>query len=83
MNECGPILFSAVAIAFSLAYLPMRGAEGGPSGRPLSEREQAGLHGPVKSFIEEVTLPAWVASDGKEVKGARRARKWITTWRDA
>ncbi len=75
MNECGPVLLSALAIAFSLAYLPMRGAEGGPSGRPLSEREQAGLHGPVKSFIEEVILSAWVASDGKEVKGASAGTK--------
>ncbi len=70
MNDCGPIRLSALVIAFSLAYLPMRGAEGGPSRRPLSEREQSGLRGPVKSLIEEVTLPAWVAPDGKEATGA-------------
>ncbi len=32
---------------------------------PISDRDKAGLHGPVRSVIEERTSPAWTDADGK------------------
>ncbi len=32
---------------------------------PISDRDKAGLHGPVRSVIEERAYPAWTDADGK------------------
>lgn len=43
--------------------------------KPLSDREKAGLRGPVRSVIDEQTFPSWTDSEGKAWPASERWNK--------
>ncbi len=44
----------------------------------FSEREQNGLHGPVKAYVEETTYPPQTLADGKQFPEVKRWKKLNT-----
>src|SRR5215831_6111641 len=72
MRRCDTVVavltFMALSLSFALSGIAQENsgvtAKNGV-GNAISDREKAGLRGPVRSVEEEQTYPAWTGADGR------------------